>query len=97
MTHYAVLHKGDTISIQYSGRDYLIDIVDTKPEDQVCCVEADIELEFEAPKDYKEQPAPTMKKTNSEFEKEEMQVNAEKLKEIEQKYTRIDGKKLTEK
>jgi len=36
--------------------DYLIDIVDCKPEDQICVVEADIEVEFKAPLDYKEVP-----------------------------------------
>ena len=33
LTHYSVLHKGDTINIQYEGRDYSIDIVETKPDD----------------------------------------------------------------
>lgn len=33
LTHYSVLHKGDTISIQYGGHDYLIDITETKPDD----------------------------------------------------------------
>jgi ubiquitin fusion degradation protein 1 len=54
-----VLHKGDTICITYDGREYLIDIVETKPEDVIVCVEADINLEFEAPKDYVEpKPVP---------------------------------------
>ena len=56
LTHYSVLHKGDTINIQYGGRDYAIDIVDTKPDDQICCVETNIEVDFEAPKDYVEPP-----------------------------------------
>ena len=33
LTHYSVLHKGDTIAIQYGGREYLIDVMDTKPDD----------------------------------------------------------------
>jgi ubiquitin fusion degradation protein 1 len=33
LRYYSVLHKGDTISIQFAGRDYLIDVVDTKPDD----------------------------------------------------------------
>ncbi len=33
LTNYSVLHKGDTISITYAGRDYLIDILETKPDD----------------------------------------------------------------
>ena len=56
LTHYSVLHKGDTINIQYGGRDYAIDIIETRPDDQICCVETNIELDFEAPKDYVEPP-----------------------------------------
>ena len=56
LTHYSVLHKGDTISINYGGRDYLIDITETKPDDQICCVETNIEVDFAAPKDYVEPP-----------------------------------------
>lgn len=46
LTHYSVLHKGDTINITYGNREYAIDIVSCKPDDQICCVEADIEVEF---------------------------------------------------
>lgn len=46
--------KGDTINIQYQGRDYLIDIVDCKKEDQISVIEADIEVDFREPLDYKE-------------------------------------------
>lgn len=61
----------------------------------MCCVEADIEVDFEAPKDYKEMPPP-VRKQNSQNDREE-KLKAEKLKEIEQKFARIDGKKLSEK
>ena len=60
LTFYSVLHKGGTINIQYAGRDYLIDIVETKPDDQICCVEADIEVDFAPPKDYVEPKAPEL-------------------------------------
>ena len=33
LTNYSCLMKGDTINIQYHGRDYLIDIVECKPQD----------------------------------------------------------------
>lgn len=60
-------------------------------------MEADIEVEFDAPKDYKEAPAPTLKKRESEFAREQEEKDATKLKELEGKYVRIDGKKLTQK
>jgi ubiquitin fusion degradation protein 1 len=33
LTNYSCLMKGDTININYQGRDYLIDIVECKPQD----------------------------------------------------------------
>lgn len=54
LTNYSCLSKGDTINIQYQGRDYSIDVVDCKPQDQICVVEADIEVDFREPLDYKD-------------------------------------------
>ena len=54
LTNYACLSKGDTININYQGRDYLIDVVECKPVDNICIVEADVEVDFKAPLDYKE-------------------------------------------
>lgn len=54
LTNYSCLMKGDTINIHHSGKDYLIDIVDCKPADQICVVEADIEVDFREPHDFKE-------------------------------------------
>lgn len=86
--------KGDTININYQGRDFLIDIVETKPEDQICVVEADIEVEFKAPLDYKEVP---LVKKQSHFSIDDEKDKNEKLKELESKFVRLDGKALTEK
>ena len=90
--------KGDTININYQGKDFLIDIVDCKPDDQICVVEADIEVEFKAPLDYKEVP---LVKKQSHFsiddEEKQQQENHKKLKELETKFVRLDGKALTEK
>ena len=47
LTNYACVFKGDTINIQYLDRDYAINIVECKPNDQLCVIEADINLEFE--------------------------------------------------
>ena len=52
--------KGDTINIHHSGKDYLIDIVECKPADQICVVEADIEVDFREPLDFKEVHAKQM-------------------------------------
>ena len=93
--------KGDTINIQYSGRDYLIDVVDTKPDDQICVVEADIEVDFREPLDYKEVCAKKMAtvpvNTPNQFQiNNEKKLRDEALKKINS-YQRLDGKALSEK
>ena len=93
LTNYSCLMKGDTISINYQGRDFLIDIAECKPEDQICVVEADIEVDFKPPLDYKEIP---MQKKNSKFVVDEEAENQKKIKELEQKFKRLDGKALTQ-
>ena len=54
LTNYATVFKGDTININHAGRDYMINVVDCKPNDQICVVEADINVDFDAPLDYVE-------------------------------------------
>lgn len=106
LTNYSCLMKGDTINIQYQGRDYLIDIVETKPEDQICVVEADIEVDFREPLDYKalhekQLTTPTLAKKNSKLaipEEQLMQEEArKKILEKTKNLRRLDGKELTEK
>ena len=99
--------KGDTININYQGKDYLIDVKDCKPADQICVVEADIEVDFREPLDYqaiqeKTMATPQLAKKNSalHIDDEDRQLQAEirkKVEEAEAKHTRLDGKKLTEK
>jgi len=60
LTNYATVFQGDTINIHHAGRDYLIDVVECQPKPQICIVEADVNLDFEAPLDYVE-PAPVHK------------------------------------
>lgn len=60
LTNYATLFKGDTININHNGRDYLINVLECKPNDQICCVEADINVDFAPPLDYVE-PAPVQR------------------------------------
>lgn len=58
MTNYACVFKGDTININHCGRDYLINIVQCKPNDQICVIEADINVDFDTPVDYVEPVRP---------------------------------------
>lgn len=106
LTNYSCLMKGDTININYQGRDYLIDIVDCKPQDQICVVEADIEVDFKEPLDYKaiqekQMVTPSLVKKNSKFAIPEEQLLQEqarqKIIENAKKLVRLDGKQLTQK
>merc|ERR1719272_600991 len=64
LTNYATVFQGDTISIDHMGRAYLIDVIECRPKPQICIVEADVNLDFEAPLDYVE-PAPVHKQVNA--------------------------------
>ncbi len=72
----------------------MIDVVECKPQDYICVVEADIEVDFKTPLDYKEVP---LVKKNSHFSINEEEKEKKKIKELEQKHVRLDGKALTEK
>ena len=69
-------------------------MVDCKPEDKICVVEADIEVDFKPPLDYKEIP---LTKKKSHFVIDEDEEKMKKLKELEKKHVRLDGKGLSEK
>lgn len=53
---YATLTKGDVISIEHAGKVHRIDIKECKPADAILIIEADVQVDFEAPKDYVEPP-----------------------------------------
>lgn len=68
--------------------------MDCKPDDAICVVEADIEVDFRPPLDYKEVP---LQKRDSHFVIDEDAEKMKKIKELETKFVRLDGKALTEK
>ena len=97
LTKYATCFKGDTININHMGVDYLINIVECKPNDQICVVEADINLDFDAPVDYVEK-APQQSQSNAmSADKKAEQELEEKKKEIMRMYKRLDGQTLNKK
>jgi len=52
LAKYACLTKGETIRIFYNDRTYDIDVVELKPHDAVSIIEADLNVDFDAPADY---------------------------------------------
>lgn len=98
---FACLSKHDVISIDYLGKAYELQIVETKPQDAVSIIECDLNVDFEAPVGYKEPERPVpMEEEPSPYGSTEME---EKLKNYYQqknqfqsfvgKGARISGKK----
>lgn len=54
---------GDTIMINYEGKSFYINIVETKPSSAICILNTDCEVDFAPPLDYKEpeKPASSLK------------------------------------
>lgn len=54
LRNFACLTKGDVIRVMYLNKAYDISILETKPSDAICIVEADVEVDFAAPLGYVE-------------------------------------------
>ena len=72
LVNFACLSKGDTIPIYHDGNVFYGDIVDCKPSDSISIIDCDLEVDFKAPKDYKEslntsqhQPVENVHQTNN--------------------------------
>jgi len=52
LRNYTCVTKGDVIQIPYNNRNYQFELLDVQPQDAVCIVETDCNLEFDAPVGY---------------------------------------------
>jgi ubiquitin fusion degradation protein 1 len=59
LRNYSCLTAGETIDIEFAGRHFEIEILETRPADAILTIETDINIEFAAPRDYKEPVRPT--------------------------------------
>ncbi|CBK20714.2 uncharacterized protein [Blastocystis hominis] len=57
LKNFSVLSKGDSITIEHLGKEYIIDIIDTQPDDVVVIVETDVEVDIEYAEVEKISPA----------------------------------------
>lgn len=94
LTNYSCLQEGEDINISYQGIDYLIRILECKPDKQISIVEADLNLEFGEPLDYKDIP---LKKSASSAKRDEEKNILDKVDLSKYQYKRVDGKQLTKK
>ncbi|EER19967.1 conserved hypothetical protein [Perkinsus marinus ATCC 50983] len=58
LRNFAALTAGDNIAIQYNNKTFEIEVVECKPANAISIIEADVSVEFLAPKDYVE-PSPS--------------------------------------
>lgn len=106
LREYVCVTVGDTITVEFNKKKYLIDVVECKPKNTICLTNVDIKVDFEEPKDYETEMA-KLKKTSSkvdikeEVEKKPLTEEELKSKLQDEKFKgnciRIDGKKITEK
>jgi ubiquitin fusion degradation protein 1 len=57
LRNYATLTQGDHIVIPYNTKTFEIEILECKPSNAIQIIEADVQVDFAPPKDYKD-PAP---------------------------------------
>lgn len=55
LRNYVCVTKGDTITVQFNKKKYLIDVVECQPKDAISLTNVDVEVDFEKPLDYKEE------------------------------------------
>jgi ubiquitin fusion degradation protein 1 len=59
LRNFSCLTSGETINIEFAGRNFEIEILETRPAEAILTIETDINIEFAAPRDYKEPVRPT--------------------------------------
>ena len=101
---YVCVTKGDTITVQFNKKKYLIDIVECQPKDAISLTNVDIEVDFEKPLDYKEEEEQKLTKKSSVNlggeEQKKLSEDEIKNKIQDERFKgncfRIDGKKITQ-
>lgn len=58
LRNFATLTVGDCIVINYNNKNFEIEIVECKPANAISIIEADVNVDFAPPKDYKEEHSP---------------------------------------
>merc|ERR1712187_315859 len=66
LRNFATLTVGDNVVIDYNQRKYEIEIAECKPANAISIIEADVNVDFAPPKDYKE-PEPQQRAVTQNF------------------------------
>mmetsp|Transcript_25722 Transcript_25722/g.46998 ORF Transcript_25722/g.46998 Transcript_25722/m.46998 type:complete len:300 (-) Transcript_25722:112-1011(-) len=67
LRNFATLTVGDVVVINYNQKKYYIEIIECKPAAAVSIIEADVNVDFAPPKDYRE-PAPATNASSAVFQ-----------------------------
>jgi len=51
LRNFVALTEGDSFAVEYDGKMYGLEVLETKPASAVCIVDADVSVEFATPKD----------------------------------------------
>uniref|UniRef100_A0A0E0QT63 Uncharacterized protein n=1 Tax=Oryza rufipogon TaxID=4529 RepID=A0A0E0QT63_ORYRU len=93
---FTCLTTGDTIMVAYNNKEFLIDIVETKPASAVCIIETDCEVDFAPPLDYKEpekvQQKPSVPSSKAASEDQDQIKDEPEFRAFTGSGNRLDGK-----
>merc|ERR1719145_37972 len=67
LRNFATLTVGDCVVIDYNQKRYEIEIVECKPGNAISIIEADVNVDFAPPKDYKE-PTPAAQPAGPQYQ-----------------------------
>jgi len=62
LRNFSCVTAGDVIQIPYNNKNYQFELKEVKPQDAVCIIETDCNLDFDAPVGYKEPDYKSMQK-----------------------------------
>lgn len=102
---FSCVTVGDHLAFNYNDRKYYLEVKEVKPQDAACIIEADVNVDFEAPVGYKEperqapppppKPAlPPVQKAVAAEDEDAALVEAAKFKPFAGTAVRLDGKAL---
>lgn len=82
LRNFATLTVGDCIVIDYNSKKYEIEIIECKPAKAISIIEADVNVDFAPPKDYKEPTRPSDSGGGNQYQnKEEAEQEPEPMEE----------------
>ncbi|OAF65892.1 hypothetical protein A3Q56_06381 [Intoshia linei] len=93
---FSCLTVGDIIVLKYNNQPYEFEVKNTKPEDKICIIECDLNVEFETPLNYNRDEHQFKKYVDEESDDEDINYKNSKTKAFEGEYYSIKSSKSFE-